>query len=166
VKGIELSGNYQNGPWSVFGNIAWSEAKGTNINSAQFNFDPDELAFIGRNWIYLDHNQSWTGSAGAAYTFNQGSDWATRITGDVVYGNGLRKTVVTPNDQANAAYATVNLSLAQMIPIKGTRGTQVRFDVVNLFDASYQLRDGSGVGVGAPQFGARRTFLVGLTQKF
>ena len=49
VKGIELSGNYQNGPWSVFGNAAWSEAKGTNINSAQFNFDPDELAFIGRN---------------------------------------------------------------------------------------------------------------------
>jgi outer membrane receptor protein involved in Fe transport len=166
VKGIELSGNYQNGPWSVFGNVAWSEAKGTNINSAQFNFDSDELAFIGRNWIYLDHNQSWTGSAGASYTFNQGTDWATRLTGDVVYGNGLRKTVVTPNDQANASYATVNLSLAQMIPIKGTRGTQVRFDVVNLFDASYQLRDGSGVGVGAPQFGARRTFLVGLTQKF
>jgi len=38
--------------------------------------------------------------------------------------------------------------------------------VVNLFDASYQLRDGSGVGVGAPQFGMRRSFLVGLTQKF
>ena len=65
MKGIELSGNYENGPWSVFGNLAWSEAKGTNINSAQFNFDPAELAFISRNWIYLDHNQSWTGSAGA-----------------------------------------------------------------------------------------------------
>ena len=56
--------------------------------------------------------------------------------------------------------------MVQKIPIKGTRGTQVRFDVVNLFDASYELRDGSGVGVGAPQFGMRRTFLVGLTQKF
>ena len=54
----------------------------------------------------------------------------------------------------------------QKIPIKGTRGTQVRFDILNLFDASYQLRDGSGVGVGAPQFGLRRSFLVGLTQKF
>lgn len=166
VKGIELSSNYQNGPWSVFGNVAWSEAKGTNINSAQFNFDPGELAYISRNWIYLDHNQSWTGSAGASYTFNYGSDWATRITGDVLYGNGLRTSLVTPNDSALPPYATVNLSLAQKIPIKNTRGTQIRFDVVNLFDASYQLRDGSGVGVGAPQFGARRTFLVGLTQKF
>jgi hypothetical protein len=52
-----------------------------------------------------------------------------------------------------------NLSLAQKVPIKGTRGAQIRFDVLNLFDSSYQLRDGSGVGVGAPQFGMRRTFL-------
>jgi outer membrane receptor protein involved in Fe transport len=166
VKGIELSASYENGPWSVFGNLAWSEAKGTNINSAQFNFAADELAFVQNNWIYLDHNQSWTGSAGAAYTFNRGSDWATRVSADVIYGQGLRKTVVTPNDEANPSYAVVNASVAQRLPIKGTRGATVRFDVLNLFDASYQLRDGSGVGVGAPQFGLRRTFLVSLTQKF
>jgi outer membrane receptor protein involved in Fe transport len=73
---------------------------------------------------------------------------------------------VTPNDQANASYAVVNLSAAQKLPIKGTRGATVRFDVLNLLDQSYQLRDGSGVGVGAPQFGLRRTFLVSLSQKF
>jgi outer membrane receptor protein involved in Fe transport len=166
VKGVELSASYESGPWSVYGNVAWSEARGSSINSAQFNFDPATLAFIGQNWIYLDHNQSWTGSAGAAYVFNQGSEWATRLSGDVLYGNGLRKTVVTPNDQANASYATVNLSLAQKIPVKGTRGATLRLDALNVLDASYQLRDGSGVGVGAPQFGMRRTFLVGLTQKF
>lgn len=166
VKGIELTASYETGPWMIYGNLAWSEAKGTNINSAQFNFDPAELTFISQNWIYLDHNQSWTGSAGAAYTFNRESDHATRLSGDVIYGNGLRKTVVTPNDEALPSYATVNLSLVQKIPIKGTRGTQIRFDLLNLLDTSYQLRDGSGVGVGAPQFGMRRTFLVGLTQKF
>jgi outer membrane receptor protein involved in Fe transport len=166
VKGIEVTGNYQNGPWSVFGNFAWSEAKGTNINSAQFNFDPGELAYIAQNWIYLDHNQGLTASAGAAYVFNYGSDHATRLSGDVLFGNGLRKTVVTPNDQANSSYAVVNLSVAQKIPVKGTRGAEIRFDVLNLFDTNYQIRDGSGVGVGAPQFGQRRTFLVGLTQKF
>ena len=52
------------------------------------------------------------------------------------------------------------------IAIKGTRGTQLRLDAINLFDHSYQIRDGSGVGVGAPQFGQRRTFLVSLSQKF
>ena len=41
----------------------------------------------------------------------------------------------------------------------------VRFDVVNLFDQIYELRDGSGIGVFAPQFGARRGYYVGLSQK-
>ena len=28
----------------------------------------------------------------------------------------------------------------------------------------YEIRDGTGVGVGAPQFGARRGFFVGLSK--
>jgi len=166
VKGVELTGSYDSGPWSVYGNVAWSEAKGTNINSAQFNFSPDELAFISQNYIYLDHNQSVTGSAGVSYTFNQDSDWATRLSGDVIVGTGLRKTVVTPNDTSLPTYAVVNLSLAQKLPIKGTRGATIRLDALNLLDNSYQLRDGTGVGVGAPQFGLRRTVLLTLSQKF
>lgn len=166
VKGVELSGSYDQGPWSVYGNLAWSEAKGSNITSAQFNFSAADLAFIQQNYIYLDHNQSWTASGGAAYIFNQDSPWATRVSADMIYGNGLRASVVTPNDTALPAYAVVNLSATQKIPISGTRGTQVRFDALNLFDNSYQIRNGTGVGVGAPQFGLRRTFLVSLSQKF
>lgn len=166
IKGLELTASYDRGPWSLYANVGWSEAKGSNITSAQFNFAPGDLAFISRNYIYLDHNQSLTGSGGAAYTFNQGSDWATRLSGDFIYGNGLRTSVNTPNDFALPAYAVVNLSLAQKIPVKQTRGAELRFDVLNVFDNSYELRDGQGVGVGAPQFGQRRTFLLTLAQKF
>ena len=166
VKGIELTGSYDSGPWSIYANVAWSEAKGSNINSAQFNFAAADLAFIAQNYIYLDHNQSLTSSAGASYTFNAKSEWATRLSGDFIYGNGLRATVNTPNDFALPAYAVVNMSLAQKIPVKGTRGAELRFDVLNVFDNSYELRDGTGVGVGAPQFGLRRTFLLTLAQKF
>ena len=42
----------------------------------------------------------------------------------------------------------------------------VRFDVLNVFDTVYEIRDGSGIGVFAPQFGPRRAFLVGVSQKF
>ena len=42
----------------------------------------------------------------------------------------------------------------------------VRFDVVNVFDKVYEIRDGSGIGVFAPQFGPRRAYFVGLSQKF
>ena len=84
VKGVELTGSFDQGPWSLYGNVAWSEAKGTQINSAQFNFAPDELAFIQNNWIYLDHSQSWTGSAGAAYTMSRTTDYATRFSADFI----------------------------------------------------------------------------------
>ncbi|HUI59775.1 MAG TPA: hypothetical protein VLX90_06115 [Steroidobacteraceae bacterium] len=45
-------------------------------------------------------------------------------------------------------------------------GTELRLDVLNVGDTVYQIRNGSGVGVGAPQFGLRRTVLAGLTQRF
>jgi outer membrane receptor protein involved in Fe transport len=166
VKGIELTGSYDKGPWSVYGNLAWSEAKGSTINSAQFNFQPNELAFIAQNYIYLDHNQSWTASGGAAYTFDRESSHATRLSVDAIYGNGLRSTVTTPNDTAIPAYAVVNLAATQKLPIAVGRDTQLRLDVLNLFDNSYQIRNGTGVGVGASQYGQRRTFLVTLAKKF
>ena len=95
-----------------------------------------------------------------------GSDWATRVAADVLYGTGLRQTLVTPNDAALPAYATLNLSLTQRLPIAGSRGTNLRFDAINVTDGQYQLRTGTGVGVGSPQFGMRRAFFVTLSQKF
>jgi outer membrane receptor protein involved in Fe transport len=166
VRGFEVFANYDKGPWSLYGNVAWSQVNAININSAQFNFEQAELAYIASNWIFADHNQSWTGSAGAAYVFNMESDWATRVSADVLYGNGLRTSVVTPNDTALPPYATLNLSVTQKLPISASKGTQVRFDAVNVTDGSYQLRNGTGVGVGAPQFGMRRAFFVTLSQKF
>ena len=41
----------------------------------------------------------------------------------------------------------------------------VRFDIVNLFDKIYELRDGSGFDVFDPQFGTCRGFYVGISQK-
>jgi outer membrane receptor protein involved in Fe transport len=38
--------------------------------------------------------------------------------------------------------------------------------VVNIFDTLYQIRSGTGVGVFAPQYGPRRGFFAGLSQKF
>ena len=50
----------------------------------------------------------------------------------------------------------LSLQRAFTVPKVGT--FKVRFDIVNLFDKIYELRDGSGIGVGAPQFGQRRGF--------
>jgi len=50
------------------------------------------------------------------------------------------------------------VSLQRRIKITEKTSLMVRFDVVNILDTIYELRDGSGIGVGAPQFGQRRGF--------
>jgi outer membrane receptor protein involved in Fe transport len=79
VAGAVFTVSYDEGPWSLYGNAAYSRDMGTDINSAQFNFAPDELAYIAQHYIHLDHDQTWTGSAGIAYTFNQGTKYQTRV---------------------------------------------------------------------------------------
>jgi hypothetical protein len=132
--------------------------------SAQFNFAPDELAFIANDFIHLDHDQTWSGSAGIAYTLNKGSNHPTLFSVDALVQSGLRATAEggAPNGIALPNYAVVNSSVVQKLPT----ATELRLDVLNIADNSYQIRNGSGVGVGAPQFGLRRTVLAGVTQRF
>jgi len=41
---------------------------------------------------------------------------------------------------------------------------KARLDVINLLDREYQIRNGTGVGVGAPQYGPRRGIFVGISK--
>jgi outer membrane receptor protein involved in Fe transport len=167
IGGVEFTLSYDQGPWSIYGNAAYSHAVGTNIVSAQFNFGPDELAYIAQNYIHLDHDQTWTASAGAAYTFNQGTKYPTRVSVDLLAQSGLRASTQTvPNGASLPDYATVNASIVQKLDLGIGQGTELRLDVLNIGDAVYEIRNGTGVGVGAPQFGIRRAILAGLTQRF
>ena len=152
IYGGELTTNYDHGPFSLYGNAAWGWARGEHVSSSQFLFDPDEYAFINKHWVFLDHDQRWTATAGGAYTWQ---DW--RLSSDLLYGSGLRRGFA--NTKSVPDYATVNLSLQRIVKIPKMPGSfKIRLDIVNLFDEVYELRDGSGIGVGAPQFGQRRGF--------
>jgi outer membrane receptor protein involved in Fe transport len=151
IYGGEFTSSYDKGSFSAYLNVGYEWARGTNVSSAQFLFDPDELAFIRRHWVFLDHDQRFTGSAGVSYMWN---DWKAAIDG--LYGNGLRRGFA--NTMKNHPYETFNVSLQRRIKITEKTSVVVRFDVVNLLDTIYELRDGSGIGVGAPQFGQRRGF--------
>jgi outer membrane receptor protein involved in Fe transport len=159
IYGGEFTTNYDQGPFSAYGNLAYEWARGTQVSSAQFLFDPDEFAFIKKNWVFLDHDQRFTGSAGLSYTWN---DWRASV--DLLYGNGLRHDFA--NTRKLPAYETVNASLGRTFTIPKFGTFKVRFDVVNLFDKIYELRDGSGIGVGAPQFGQRRGFYGTIAYDF
>ena len=162
VRGAELSLSYDKDNWSLYGNFAASKAQGEDIRSAQFNFQPDELAYIANNFIHLDHDQTYTASAGIAYTFPT----KTKVSTDLLYGSGLRADGSVPNGNSLPGYHQVNLSIVQKIDTGLWKGAELRLDILNLFDEIYEIRNGTGVGVGAPQYGPRRTILAGLTQFF
>ena len=73
----------------------------------------------------------------------------------MLYGSGLRDGF--RQHGANCPRTTRSTSGLKKDSASRTSGeAKARFDVVNLLDRVYELRDGSGVGVGAPQFGQRR----------
>jgi outer membrane receptor protein involved in Fe transport len=87
-----------------------------------------------------------------------------RVSADLLYGSGLRKDGAVPNGDHVPGYTQVNLGVMQDVDLAG--GLTLRADVINLFDKKYEIRDGSGVGVGAPQWGPRRGLFVGVSKAF
>ena len=161
IYGLEFTGTYRGGPWSGFGNLAWSRAMGRNIETGQFNFDPDELAYIASNWVHLDHDQQLTASGGASYRWPDG--WA--LGADALFGSGLRRGFA--NTEHLPSYTQVNMTATRSVDLGAGAGkVDLKVAVLNLFDRVYQLRDGSGIGVGAPQYGIRRALYLGATKSF
>ena len=64
-----------------------------------------------------------------------------------------------------APYAQFNVGLARDFDMPDHQPVTVRFDVVNVFDTIYQIRNGSGIGVFASQYGPRRGFFLGIKKK-
>jgi hypothetical protein len=157
--GVELKANYTNGNFRAYGNVAVAKQTATNIVSNQYLFAPDELAYIANNYVYTDHAQIVTASAGASYLWN-----GTRFSASMIYGSGLRDGFA--NTTTVPSYTQVNLGLSHDFNlVAANKPTTLRFDIVNLFDTIYEIRDGSGIGVFAPQYGPRRGFYFGVSQK-
>jgi outer membrane receptor protein involved in Fe transport len=163
--GVELTTAYDTPTLSLYGNLAVAQQKAKDIVSAQFNFTPDDLAFIHNTAIHTDHDQLITASAGASYLWD-----ATRFSADLLVGSGVRAGGDHPNGHALPTYEQFNLGVSQHVelpPSVGFGGAfDLRLDVINLFDHLYQIRNGTGVGVGAPQFGPRRTVFAGVRKEF
>jgi outer membrane receptor protein involved in Fe transport len=163
--GVELTSSYTVDAFTAYFNLAGQSARGKDIDSAQFNFSAGELAFIAEHFIHLDHEQRVTASGGTSYLWNH-----TRFSADVLVGSGLRSDLILPDgsDIPNGAhlpyYAQVNLGASHVFHLDDAGTLTTRFDVINVLDKRYEIRDGTGVGVGAPQFGPRRGLFFGLSK--
>ncbi len=164
-EGAEFKLKYYNGNFNAYANFAYNISRAIGAELNQYLFDADEFAYLQNHYHYTDDMQRMTGSAGISYRYHD-----TLVTADMIYGSGLRSGElddgVVPNSLHTTPYAVINTGIAQDFHWSpDAKPLTVRFDVVNLFDQIYELRDGSGIGVFAPQFGARRGFYMGLSQK-
>ncbi|SAL53071.1 TonB-dependent siderophore receptor [Caballeronia udeis] len=161
VYGVEFTSNYKQGNLSAYMNVAFSRAQGKDIDSAQFNFDASELAYISNHWVYLDHDQRVTASFGGAYQLGK-----TTFTFDGIVGSGLRSGFA--NTDHLPFYTQVNLGVIHHFnfnePLIGK--FDARLLLINAFNRVYELRDGSGIGVGAPQYGPHIAVYAGITKNF
>ena len=162
--GVEWTTNYATRTVSVYTNLAWQSARGNDINSAQFNFAQDDLNYIADNYIHLDHEQQITASGGISYLVGD-----TRLSADVLVGSGLRADLTLPDGSSipNGAhlpyYTQVNAGVTHVFRLPGAGRITARLDLINALDKVYAIRNGTGVGVGAPQFGPRRGVFAGLS---
>ena len=157
-EGVEAKIKYQSGNFSAYANFAFNITRATDPVANQYLLDSATYTYLLTNYHYTDDMQMLTGSAGASYRWNQ-----TLFAVDMKYGSGLPTGFA--NSSFNQPYATANLGIAHEIQAyPGAKPLTLRFDVVNLFDKIYAIRDGSGIGVFAPQYGARRGFFAGISQ--
>jgi outer membrane receptor protein involved in Fe transport len=186
-EGIEFKGKFTSGNFQAYGNVAVAQQRANDPVSNQFLFDNTtplatlggltELAYVQSHFVYTDHNQFVTASAGAVYSFcgrpataaeafgDDGLSWCgVKLSADMIYGSGLRDG--DANIGTVPSYTQVNVGIKRefLLP-NDPKPMTIRFDVVNLFDTIYEIRDGSGIGVFAPQFGPRRGFFLGVSKK-
>jgi outer membrane receptor for ferrienterochelin and colicin len=163
--GAEITANFTREGFNAYVNFAYQSAKGKNFSSAQFNFSPDDLSYVSSHYIHLDHEQQFTASGGVSYLWNY-----TTFSADVLEGSGLRASLdlpdgtSIPNGDHLPYYTQVNLGVNHIFHLSEWGTLTARVDLINAFDKEYQIRNGTGVGVGAPQYGPRRGLFFGLSK--
>jgi hypothetical protein len=163
--GAEITLNYTQEGLNAYLNLAYQSAQGKNIDSAQFNFSQDDLDYIATRYIHLDHEQQFTASGGVSYVWNH-----TTFSANFLEGSGLRSSLVLPdgttipNGDHLPYYTQINLGVSHVFHFTESSTLTARLDVINALDRIYEIRNGTGVGVGAPQFGPRRGFFLGLSK--
>jgi hypothetical protein len=140
---------------TAYTNFAYAVAQGTKIESDQFLFGADELAYISHHYIFLDHDQTFSASGGVIYTWN-----GFLFSLDGLYGSGLRTGFANTGNLP--FYIQFNAGVAKSLKVPKIGQLEARLAVINLGDWIYQIRNGSGIGVFAPQYGPRRSLYGGL----
>jgi outer membrane receptor for ferrienterochelin and colicin len=160
-KGVECKLSREAGGLRLYANASWELTEVEEVVSNEYLFaDPDELSYLDSHFCSSSDAQTLSASWGGSWRWR-----SLLVSVDGLYGSGLAEGFA--NQQHLPGYSPWNAALAWSLPLwSAKRATQLRLTVNNLFDLSYELRSGDGVGEFAPQYGPRRAEFLELSQAF
>jgi hypothetical protein len=159
IWGTELALKYRTSHFSAYGNLTVGMNSQHGVDTGQFNFDPDELAYIDSHNLVLDHQPRYGASAGASYRWRS---WSLNLDG--IYSSGLRAGFA--DLERLPEVVQVNLSVERSFEIPGVGVLTNRISVLNLFDRVNLIRPAEGIGIFQSAYGPRLTAFDTLSLHF
>jgi hypothetical protein len=159
VWGTELAAHYQFGQFSAYASFTTGRNWQRGVVTGQFNFDPDELAYIDSHAIVLDHQPLYGAAAGvnwhaAGFTF----------AADGLYSSGLRAGFADTEQLPNVVQ--INFSIERSLPVPGVGVLTNRLALLNVLDRINLIRPAEGIGIFQSAYGPRRTLYDTITLSF
>ena len=156
IWGVEASTAYSVAPFTGYLNLTLGQNLQQGVDTGQFNFDPDELAYIDSHHILLDHQPLVGIAAGAAYDWKP---WSFSV--DATYSSGLQAGFADLVHLPNVFQ--VNAGIGRTFDIPGVGTISNRLTLLNIFDRTNLIRPSEGIGIFQSAYGPRFTIFDALT---
>jgi outer membrane receptor protein involved in Fe transport len=154
--GTENSLTYNRESFAARLNLFIAREEDIGVASGQYNFPPDEVGFIDRHYIVLDHTPLVGLSGGAAYRWRD-----YQFTFDGLFSGGLRGGFA--NETQLPKVWQFDLSAARDFVVPSLGKVTNRITLLNIFDRTNLIRPSSGIGVFQAAYGPRITVYDVLT---
>jgi len=159
IWGSEFGAAYKNGGLSSYVNVSLGRNLQKGVVTGQFNFDPDELAYINSHHIILDHQPLVGLAAGTTYDWQS---WSFSV--DTNFNTGLRGGFA--DQEALPNVWQVNFSVQRGFDVPGVGKVFDRVSVLNVLNRINLIRPAEGIGIFQSAYGPRATVYNTLTVPF
>lgn len=154
--GTEHSISYNLKNFTARLNVFVAREEDIGVASGQYNFPADEVSYIDRHYIVLDHTPLVGASSAAAYRWHE-----YQFTVDGLFSSGLRGGFA--NQTQLPKVWQFNLSGARDFLVPGLGKFTDRVTLLNIFDRTNLIRPANGIGVFQAAYGPRITVYDALT---
>ena len=156
IWGTETAVTYSGANFSIHASTTIGRNMEKGVATGQFNFDPEELGYINRHYIVLDHQPLYGASGGITYRWKP---WV--FSAEALYSSGLRGGFADLESLSHVVQ--VDLSGQRSFEVPSIGEVSNRITILNIFDRTNLIRPTTGIGVFQAAYGPRITVYDTLT---